>query len=290
MKFYGPSEEAATRILDAFRSGRLPEALAPVFIRRADNVPCRAWSWSNQILTALAGTSDARGFRQWLDAGRAVRKGAKAFYILGPITVKREERDPDTGETRERFAVVGFKSIPVFRLEDTDVVDEERWAAANKSEADSQRFIDGLPLVEVARSWGVNVETYNGAGASMLGYYSAGGRSIALGVKNLSTWAHELTHAADDRCIAGGLKRGQRADQEIVAELGGAVLLECLGRRDDADVGGAWRYIDSYANRDGVAPITYCERLLKRVCEAVALILDTAAELTAAPAPVVTAA
>ena len=131
MKFYGQSEAAATHILDAFRSGNLPAALVPVFIRRADIVPCRAWSWSNQIPTALAGTSDARGFRQWLDAGRAVCKGAKAFHILGPIDVQREARDPDPGETHERLAVVGVKSIPVFRLEDTDVSDEAKWAAAN---------------------------------------------------------------------------------------------------------------------------------------------------------------
>ncbi len=79
------------------------------------------------------------------------------------------------------------------------------------------------------------------------------------------------------------MKPGQRADQEIVAELGGAVLLECLGFHGDSDLGGAWRYIDSYAKRDNVATITYCERLLKRVCEAVALILDTAAQLPAVP-------
>ena len=204
--------------------------------------------------------------------------------------MKRKTVDADTGERDTRMAVVGFKSIPVYRLEDTDVIDAERWAVANKSEADSSRFIDGLPLVEVARSWGLNVETFNGAGARFMGKYSSGAAVIALGVKNLSTWAHELTHAADDRCIVGGLKPGQRADQEIVAELGGAVLLECLGEHEAADVGGAWRYIDSYANRDGVAPLTYCERLLKRVCEAVALILDTAAELTTAPAPAVKAA
>lgn len=273
-----------------FKGGALPAGLAPLFVRRTDSVPCRAWSRSNQILTALAGTSDARGFRQWLDAGRVVRKGSKAFQILGPVTVKVRDTDRDTGETAARMALVGFRSIPVFRLEDTDVVDADRWAAANKSAADSERFIDGLPLVDVARSWGLSVETYNGAGASALGGYSGGRHSIALGVKNPSVWAHELVHAADDRCIAGGLKPGQRADQEIVAELGGGVLLECLGEHEAADVGGAWRYIDSYATRDNVAPITYCERLLKRVCEAVALILDTAAELTAAPAPIVTAA
>jgi hypothetical protein len=129
----------------------------------------------------------------------------------------------------------------------------------------------------------LNVETYNGTEAGALGWYSSGGKSIALGVCNLSTWAHELMHAADDRCI-GGLKPGQRGDQEIVAELGGAVLLECIGQHEAADVGGAWRYIDAYAKRDKVAPLTYCERLLRRVCTAVALVLDTAAALETVPA------
>ena len=51
-------------ILDAFQNPQeLPKALAPVFIRRKDNVPCRAWSWSNQRITALFGHSDARGYR-----------------------------------------------------------------------------------------------------------------------------------------------------------------------------------------------------------------------------------
>jgi len=163
MQFYGQSEQAANRILDTFKSGKLPAALAPLFVRRTDDVPCRRWSWSNQLLTALSGTSDARGFRQWLDVGRAVRKGARAFQIVGPIMVKREERDADAGETRERLALVGFKSIPVFRLEDTDIIDKERWAAATKSDTDSRRFSDGLPLIGVARPWGLTVETYSGS-------------------------------------------------------------------------------------------------------------------------------
>ena len=91
MRFYGKSEETAKRILSVFQSGSLPAALAPVFIHRRDNVPCRAWSWSNQLLTALSGTADARGFRQWQEAGRSVRKGSKAFQILGPIMVRKSE-------------------------------------------------------------------------------------------------------------------------------------------------------------------------------------------------------
>ncbi len=38
-KFYGKAEQAARTIVEAFESGNLPKALAP--IRRKDNVPCR---------------------------------------------------------------------------------------------------------------------------------------------------------------------------------------------------------------------------------------------------------
>ena len=36
-KYYRKAEEAAQRILDAFRSGNLPKPLAAVFIRRQDD-------------------------------------------------------------------------------------------------------------------------------------------------------------------------------------------------------------------------------------------------------------
>ena len=287
MRFYGKSEETAKRILSVFQSGSLPAALAPVFIHRRDNVPCRAWSWSNQMLTALAGTSDARGFRQWQDAGRCVRKGSKAFQILGPIMVKRTDRDAEAGGESERAALVGFKSIPVFRLEDTDVVDAETWSKAAPDTEAAQRFIDGLPLVSVAKAWGLSVQTFDGEHARYLGFYR-NGQGIALGVENLSTWAHELIHAADDRCI-GGLKGGQHLDQEVVAEMGGAVLLKCLGHDCDADLGGAWRYITSYCERAKKAPIAVCQSLLNRICNAVGLVLDTAAQIEA-PKPEVVAA
>ena len=81
-KFYGKAEAAARTILEAFQSGNLPKSLAPIFIHRKDDVPCRQWSWSNQLLTALAGHSDARGFRQWEAAGRHV----SCRGLLQPLT------------------------------------------------------------------------------------------------------------------------------------------------------------------------------------------------------------
>ena len=107
-RFYRQAESAAAQILEAFQSGNLPKALAPVFVRRRDNVPCRAWSWSNQLLVALAGHSDARGYRQWQEVDRHVKKGEKSFHILVPCVGKRTEKDPGTGEEVERTFIYRF--------------------------------------------------------------------------------------------------------------------------------------------------------------------------------------
>jgi hypothetical protein len=119
-RFYRHAESAAARILEAFQSGNVPKALPPIFVRRKGNVPCRAWSWSNQLLAALAGHSDARGYRQWQEVGRHVKKGEKAFHILVPCIGKRKETDPKTGEEVEVTFLYGFTSAPVFGFSQTE--------------------------------------------------------------------------------------------------------------------------------------------------------------------------
>jgi hypothetical protein len=136
-----------------------------------------------------------------------------------------------------------------------------------------------LPLREVAEAWGLSVDAYNGARGKGLGWYRHG-QAIALGVQNPSTWAHELVHAADDR-LGALVERGQHWRSETVAELGGATLLVALGSTIEADLGGAWEYIQNYAKDAELEPIAACTRVLKRTCDAVALILDTAEELAA---------
>jgi hypothetical protein len=97
MLLRGKAADAANDTLRAFQNpNELPAPLAQVFIRRGDNVPCRAWSWRNQLLAALHGHADARGFRQWELVGRHVRKGDKAFYILSPCV--KVVTDENTGE------------------------------------------------------------------------------------------------------------------------------------------------------------------------------------------------
>ncbi len=273
MKWYGKAESVATRIIDQFKSGNIPKALAPIFIRRNDNIPCRAWSWANQLLAALAGHDDARSYLEWQKVGRHVRRGEHGFAILEPCKRKVKDRDADTGEERERMVLCGFRVGIRFGYEQTDGE-----PVAGRDHAANQ-FLDALPFVNVATAWGVKVKSYNGQDGDALGRYRRG-ESIAIGVENLATWAHELIHAADDRL--GELKEhGQHWRSEIVAELGGAVLLCCTGREHDADLGGCWEYVQRYAKESGRESIDAVMHVLSRTCKAVALILQAADDLTA---------
>src|SRR5262245_20068931 len=116
-KFLGAASTAAEAIVEAFANPTsLPKPLAQMFLDRNDDTPCSKWSWRNRFLVALHGFSDARGFRQWHQVGRQVKRGEKAFYILSPCT--RTAVDQETGEKKQ--VVFGFKGTPVFGLEQTE--------------------------------------------------------------------------------------------------------------------------------------------------------------------------
>jgi N-terminal domain of anti-restriction factor ArdC len=268
MSFYGHAEAAAQAILRAFEDTKtLPKPLAQVFIRCKDRPHCRKWSWNNQLLVVLHSYTDARTFNQWQEVGRSVKKGEKAFHILSPITKKW--RNEDTGV--EKVIVVGFKGLPVFGLEQTEGM------PFPTNGHDIDKWLDSLPLLDVAKQWGLSVGAVDGSLTDFLGCYRKRDR-IELAVKNLSTWCHELVHAADDKI--GSLKEmGQHWRSETVAELGGAVLLEILGLGLDADLGGCFGYIQSYAQKEGIGVTEGCMKVLDRTCAAVGLILDTAEQM-----------
>jgi hypothetical protein len=128
-------------ILEAFGSGNIPEAIAHSMFSIPD-LPSSNWSVLNRIIMFLSGTADARGFRQRNDAGRHVKKGAKAIYILVPRLIQRETAS-ETGEAEEEEVLAGFMGKPVFRVEDTDgePLDYE------------QIELPPLTLMERAREW-----------------------------------------------------------------------------------------------------------------------------------------
>jgi len=132
----------------------------------------------------LAGTNDARGFRQWQEVGRHVKRGSKAFTILAPRFIKKDAEDQEETKT----ILVGFLSVPVFRVEDTE-----------GKPLDYQKIeLPELPLMEVAKEWGISMKAIPG-NYRYLGYFSQDRREIALATEEECVFFHELVHVAHQR-------------------------------------------------------------------------------------------
>jgi antirestriction protein ArdC len=267
----GKAEEVAQEIIDLFEQGTLPEPLATLYIRMGQHRHASTWSLPNQLLVAKRRYRDARTFKQWKQAGRSVTKGQKAFQIFAPITRRFHQPESDKADDNGNVTIcLGYRTLPVFGYEQTDGEPIPELHA-------EEHFLDELPLLEVARAWGLEVGIFQAAPGGALGYFVAG-EGIHLGVKNWRAWAHELLHAADHRC-RGSLKGDSKLEREVVADLGGATLLRCLGYEDQADLGRVFDYIRSYAEREQIPVIQACTTYLGRIAAAVELVLKTATEL-----------
>ena len=277
MKLYGKAHEVSQTILKAFQEpDRLPKALAPIFIKRNDDTPCRKWSFSNQLLVALAGTDDARGYKQWQEADRHVKKGAKSFRILAPC-IKKVKQTNEQGQEVEAPIVYGFRAVPVFTIEDTEGAD------IPSGDPELDQWVANLPLREVAESWGISVTTYSGEKDKAYGQYrqtlDGEGKAIALGVQDVVVFLHELVHAAEYK-LDNAVERGQHWRKETVAQLGASVLAECLGIESSSlNLRWSYDYIEGYAKASEKTVESAAIECLDRICQAVSLILDEAEQM-----------
>lgn len=212
-------KEAAEKIMDMIRTGNIPPAVAKTVIARDKSErPSNSWSLGNQLLMILTGTFDARGFNQWKEVGRQVKKGAKAFYILAPIKQIVKVKDESAPDKEDAITIIkGFKGIPVFRYEDTEG-DEIHIPLYEPTALP--------PLIEVAERYGVAVK-YGPFTMRFYGYFQPATKTIMLCTHDVRTFFHELAHAVHNTIKP--LKGGQHAGQEIVAETCAAVLCEIYG-------------------------------------------------------------
>ena len=243
-------------ILEMFKAGNLPEAVAFSVFPPMD-IPSNSWSFINRLIMVYSGTHDARGYRQWQAVGRHVKKGAKAINILAPRFQKRE-----TDETEDQY-LVGFLSVPVFRVEDTD----------GEALEYQEHTLPEFPLMEKAREWEIEVKAVPGG----KGYYGAyTGTEIKLATREEIVFFHELSHHAH-KLILGKLKTGQDWKQEIVAELSAQALSYLVGKKPDETMGSTYQYIEMYSRKaqPPLTPITACLQVLGEVEQVLKLILDT---------------
>lgn len=260
--------EACNKLIEMFRTGDIPEAIARTTIQaQAGEQPSNKWSLGNQLLMILSGTTDARGFKQWGEVGRNVKKGAKAFYILGPRTKTIKEKNEKTGEEVKKVILTGFVGIPVFKYEDTEGEEIER-PDYTPSELP--------PLIEVANRFNINVK-YGPFTKRFYGYFRPATNNIMLCTHDIKTFFHELGHAIHNTIRP--LKGGQDPDQEIVAETVAAVLCQIYGY--DGYIYHGYNYISSYANSNNAAgTVKAIMRVMSDVQKVIEIILSSADDQT----------
>jgi len=244
-------------ILTSFGNGNIPEAVALASYPVPNtNIPSANWSFRNRTLMFLAGTGDARGIRQWNKINRRVKKGAKAFSIIVPCMFKKENEDDE-----KVCDIKGFVCTPVFRYEDT---------VGEKLECMHLEPPD-LPFMERAKEWGISIKAIPG-NYRCYGYYSSSRKEIGLASPEETVFFHELAHASHEK-VKGSLKSGQNPFQEIVAELSAHALCWLVGKSGQKTLGNAYRYIEKYAKKIEMSPISACIKVMSDTEKVLGLIL-----------------
>lgn len=244
-------------ILDKFKSGDIPDAIAMASFPIPD-IPSTKWSFINRTLMFLSGTADARGFRQWKEANRFVKKGSKAIHILVPCFKK--ESDEETGKEKE--VLTFFKAMPVYKMEDTD---------GDKLDYECIELPD-LPLIERANEWNLAVKAMPG-NYKYRGYYSPLRQEIALATPEEKVFFHELAHVAHEK-VKGSLKKGQDPFQEIIAELSAQALCRLVGKKTTDSIGYSYKYIERYAEKVKMSAHSACLKVLGETGKVLDLILN----------------
>jgi len=260
-------KDICRKLISMFESGQAPAIVARSVIKKKEgSCPSDSWSIGNRILILLADTEDARGYRQWEEVGRYVKKGAKAFYIIVPcIKVIHEAKETTDQETEheqqvdEKKIIIRFRGVPVFRYEDTE--GKPLTVSGYKPEILP-------PLYDVAIKMGIKVEWLPYSNKEY-GYYTIDGKTIVLKSYDVPVFFHELGHAAHSQFKAQ--KGGQHTDQEIVAEMTAAVLAEIYGYHDY--LGNCWAYIKQYSGNEPNRAIRGIMQILTDVEKCVEIIL-----------------
>ena len=230
---------AIDNMLKMFKSGNFPQSVAMSIIRKheGDNIPSDNWTLGNRLLMKMQGTEDARGFRQWQQVNRQVKKGSKAIHILCPIMKKITETDDKTGEETQKTVIIGFSPLPVFRYEDTEGVDLPLYDYSPKTYP---------PFFDVAEKLGIEV-TYKPLRNNYFGLYNSHFNKITLCSEDAITYYHELAHALDNR-LNPDFQKFSKGRKEIVAEFSGIVLCQLSGISGYEDQ--SYNYIKEYCKDD----------------------------------------
>ncbi|MGB9860027.1 MAG: hypothetical protein ACPLQP_08860 [Moorellaceae bacterium] len=182
--------QALQELTEMFASCKLPEAVALTVIKPAGDRPSDNWSLGNRLLMLLAGTEDARGYRQWQQVGRHVKKGSKAFYIFGPYFRggRSQRMIPRLGGNVRKKTKSSFTSA-LYRCFATRIPRAPHLVNQTIARLNYPLF---TRLPNGSELWWNTGRTETGSSADGIHF---GERKILLQTRDVKTFFHELAHA-----------------------------------------------------------------------------------------------
>jgi antirestriction protein ArdC len=260
MAFTEKAKESLDKVIKKFEEGDIAPIVKIALLHRTEEVPFDKWSFSNKILAYLqTGSLDCRGYKQWQAVGRQVKKGASSAYILAP-RMKTIEEENKEGKKEKKRICVGFLSISVFGLEQTE------------GEPVDYGYGEIKPpnLLDVAEEFGLLIR-YN----DLVGAYGATNTrngDIQLATEDESVFFHEFAHAV--RVKTGLLKADTKegyAREEVIAQFTATVLAEMYGK----DITGhTERYIERYTGEKALKSITSVLGEVEQVLDEIAKVKE----------------
>ncbi len=246
MKLSAKAQAALDTVVHKFETGDLSDVVQALAILPTADAPCLKWTFTNRALIAAQKfTQDARGFAQWREAGRKVKKGATAAYLFAPYMKAKGDKGAAEVERdaqgRKKYELKGWTTVPVFAYQDTEPVDPDVPSTVDYAPSAMP------PLFDVAVQLGMSV-SYAPHGGKVNGVYLPGSQALVLNVTTHRTFWHELAHAAHHHAeVADFLPQDECREtvayHEAVAELTAAVLGEMYG---EPCVGTSYHYLATY--------------------------------------------
>lgn len=278
-------KNAINTVVELLKNEKI-EFVALAVFRPTKNKPSDFWSPMNRAIMFTHGTTDARGYRQWQEVGRYVKKGAKAFYILVPIYKTVKVKNKEVFEEIERLKanckcsecraeceiqvkikeleknaykevekLVSFKAAPVFAKEDTD---------GEPLEEDLLKVEIPCEFESLIRELGLKITpVFYSEREGFYGRYIGSRNEIKLASPEIIVFLHELAHAVDFK-INGKSIRSIEED-EFVAELSAAVIGYLLGYK--IPLRHVKAYIEQFKPLDVYKALNTVEKIVEYIVE-----------------------
>jgi antirestriction protein ArdC len=200
------------------------------------------YSFSNVMLIGWQRPDATRvaGFKTWQSLGRQVRKGEKAIRILAPLLVNKTDTDEVTGEEKTRKQLIGFRSVPVFDIAQTDG-DPLPEVMPTRLTGDGNGYALDLSMAVAAQIEAAGYRiAWDGTDwpATLNGVTDFAAKTVTLRegldpAQEAKTLTHELAHVLLHEPVPGEA-RHHRGTGEVEAESVAYVVAQSLGM-DTAD-------------------------------------------------------